>query len=193
LLLGMLDDDSVLNVETIRPATRSPDDRAAVKYLEVSGATAISVVIKNEGCAFRVGIDPRAVTVQWLPETNTRAVVRLARKHAGKNPDVATAQAALAQAAADLKLTLTPHATAMTRAGAAAERLDAYVASLRSRGGMKEFTREYKRRRIAATMRGEGFMSYPNAQLRFKRALILLLMGGGQPAIGQLFSEIFGR
>jgi hypothetical protein len=51
----------------------------------------------------------------------------------------------------------------------------------------------YKRRRIAATMRGEGFMPFKTAELRFKRALIPLLMSGGQPVVGQsLFARVFG-
>jgi uncharacterized protein YlxW (UPF0749 family) len=36
--------DDVLDVETVaRPAARSPDTKAAINYLEASGATAISV------------------------------------------------------------------------------------------------------------------------------------------------------
>jgi hypothetical protein len=57
---------------------------------------------------------------------------------------------------------------------------------------MREFTKMYKRRRLAAGLRGEGFMSYGNAELRLRRALIPLLMGGGKPAVGaSLFAEIF--
>jgi hypothetical protein len=42
-----------------RPA-RSPETKAAIKYLEASGATAISVIEADTGCTFRVGtkIDP---------------------------------------------------------------------------------------------------------------------------------------
>jgi hypothetical protein len=65
--------DGALDVETVaRPAARSPDDRAALAYLAASGATAITITEHDGVCAFRLGskIDPRAVMVQWLPETN---------------------------------------------------------------------------------------------------------------------------
>src|ERR1700716_2777920 len=93
-----------------RPAQRSPDTKAAVEYLIAFGATAITIVEIDGVCAFHTGhkIDPRAVSVQWLPETHARAVVRQARRDAGRNPDAATAARALAQAAADHRQTLTP-------------------------------------------------------------------------------------
>jgi hypothetical protein len=57
---------------------------------------------------------------------------------------------------------------------------------------MRQFTKTYRARRIAVTMRGEGFMPFKTAELRFKRALIPLLMNGGQPVVGQsLFAEVF--
>jgi hypothetical protein len=81
----------------------------------------------------------------------------------------------------------------MQRAAGAARKLDEYLTSLKGTGVLKEFTRTYKRRRIAAAERGKGFMSYKVAELRFKRALIPLLMNGGKPAIGSsLFAEVFG-
>jgi hypothetical protein len=190
----VLDDD----VETVAPtgAARSADAKAAIKYLELSGATAICLIETGTGCAIQLGhtTDPRVVAIYWLPAAQAKPLVRRARKHAGRHPDSAAASAALAQAASDHRATLTPHVTAMTRAGAAAERLDAYVASLRSRGAMKEFTRTYRERRMAAAERGEGFMSYKNAELRLRRALIPMLLNGVPPAMGQsFFAEIFRR
>jgi hypothetical protein len=51
----------------------------------------------------------------------------------------------------------------------------------------------YKRHRMPATARGEGFMSFKIAELRLRRALIPLLVNGGkQPMVGAtLFEEIF--
>src|SRR5260370_19634436 len=59
---------------------RSPDTKAAIKYLEASGATAITIVEIDGVCSFHVGskIDLHAVSVQWLPEANARAVARQA-------------------------------------------------------------------------------------------------------------------
>jgi hypothetical protein len=187
----------VADVQTVaRPAARSPDTRAAVAYLVASGATAVSVIETGTGRTFRVGtkIDPRGVAVHWLPETRAKAIVRLARKHAGTSPDIATAETALHRAAADPRVTLTAHHVAMTRAGKAAQRLDAYVESLRARGAMREFTKAYRRHRLAAMERGEGYMSFKVAELRLRRALIPLLMNNGQPVAGaSLFAEIFNQ
>jgi hypothetical protein len=64
--------------------------------------------------------------------------------------------------------------------------------SLRGTGVLKEFTKAYRRRRIAAAERGQGCMTFQQAELRFKLALIPLMMNGGKPAIGSsLFAAIF--
>jgi hypothetical protein len=75
----MVLDDVAAVVKTVaRPAAGSPDTKAAINYLAASGATAITITITEvDGvCTFHVGskIDPRAVSVQWLPETAARAV-----------------------------------------------------------------------------------------------------------------------
>ena len=89
---------------------------------------------------------------------------------------------------------MTPHDVAMSRAGEAAGRLDSYVEALRARGAMKEFTKAYRLRRIAAKARGEGFMSFKVAELRLRRALIPLLVNGRTIGPAQsLFAEIFDR
>jgi hypothetical protein len=98
----------------------------------------------------------------------------------------------VAQAAADHRVVLTPHDVAMSRTGEMAKKLDTYIESLRARGAMREFTKAYKRHRVAAAERGEGFMSFKIAEQRFRRALIPLLMNGGQPVAGaSLFAQIF--
>jgi hypothetical protein len=178
-----------------RPA-RSPDTKAAINYLVASGATAITITEIDGVCSFTSGhkIDPHAVSVQWLLESEARALLKLARKHAGKSPDVATAMQALKQAAADQRTTLTPHAAAISRAGDAAGRIDRYMESLRGTGVLKEFNRAYKKRRMAAATRGEGFMTYNVAEARLRLALIPLLVGGRNVGpVQSLFAEIFDR
>jgi hypothetical protein len=193
LLMTTLIDD-VADVETVRPAARS-DTKAAIAYLIASGAVAISIVENQTGCSFKIGtkIDPRAAVVYWSREDEAGPVMRKARKLAGKSPDLTTATSVLHRAAADQRVTLTEHATAMMRAAEAAKRLDAFIAQLRARGAMREFTKMYKRRRIAATMRGEGFMSYQIAEARLRKALVPLLQGGATVAPTSLFSQIFDQ
>jgi hypothetical protein len=178
-----------------RPA-RSPDTKAAINYLIASGATAISIVEIDGVCAFHVGhkIDPHAVSVQWLPETHARAIVKQARRDAGRNPNAVTAARALAQAAADHRTTLTPNDVANSRARDASRKIEQYMQSLRGTGALKEFNRAYKQHRMAATARGEGFMSYATATARLRRALIPLLVNGRTVGPAQsLFAEIFDR
>jgi hypothetical protein len=158
---------TVMDVEIghARPA-KSPDTRAAIKYLEASGCGAISITSDVDGAAISAGAkpDPDAVAVYWLPEAQARSVAAKARNIAGDNPDIDEAISALTTAAAKCQVTLTAHDVAMARAGEMARRLDGYIDSLRARGAMKEFTRAYRRHRIAASMRGEGFMSFKVAE-----------------------------
>jgi hypothetical protein len=190
----MLDDVAAVAQTAGQPPARSPNTKAAIAYLIASGATAISVIETEAGCAFRIGskIDPRAVSAQWLPEANARAVMLKARRVAGARPDGSKAARALAQAAADQRVTLTPHDVAMTRAANAAARIEEYIDSLHASGAMRTFTKTYKVMRLAAKQRGEGFMSYAAAELRLRRALVPLLIGGqGVGSVRSLFAEVF--
>ena len=69
---------------------------------------------------------------------------------------------------------------AISRARDASQKLDAYLESLRGSGVLREFNRAFKQRRIAATARGERFMTYKVAEGRLRLALIPLLMHGGR-------------
>jgi hypothetical protein len=46
-------------------------------------------------------------------------------------------------------------------------------------------------RRMEAAAQGQGFMTYPLAELRLRRALILLLVGGNTIPVQSLFGTIF--
>jgi hypothetical protein len=176
-----------------RPAARSPDAKAAIAYLISSAATTIQIIENENGCTFRIGtkLDARAASVHWLREAEARAVMVAARRIAGKGPDIATATSALHQAACDQRVTMTEHRTAMDRAGEAANRLDRSMDSLRGTGVLVEFNRAFKRRRMEAALNGRGVMSFGSAMLRFKRALVPLLVNGGQPAVGaSLFARV---
>jgi hypothetical protein len=130
----------------------------------------------------------RSVAIFWITELDAKPVVTSARKGAGGDAAIS----ALHQAATDLRATLTPHDVAISRATNAAAKLDRYLDSLQGSGALREFTRMYKRRRIEAKAAGQGFMTYAVAEARLRKALIPLLMRGGQPAVGSsLFAQIF--
>jgi hypothetical protein len=143
-----------------RPA-RSPNTKAAINYLAASGAVAITINEIDVVCAFRVGTKTlaRSVATFWIMEVDSKPVVAPARKIAGKSRGAAEAIAALHRAATDLWAVLTPNDAATKRAGDAARRIEEYMASLRQTGKMREFTRAYKARRLAASTQGKGFMS----------------------------------
>jgi hypothetical protein len=189
--MPMLDE---VAVETVDRPNRSPDTKAAIAYLIAADTTAISVIETETGRAlFRVGtkIDPDATAIYWIAGQAAIAVARRARRLAGANPRGDEAIAALRQAAAEKRATLTEHATAMARAGSAAQRLDEYMASVRGTGVLKEFNRAYKRRRMAATARGEAFMTFKVAEARLRAALVPLLTGDKPVATASLFAEVF--
>jgi hypothetical protein len=145
---------------------KAPDTKAAVAYLVASGATAISIVEIDSACAFRIGhkIDPNAVEIYWLTAAQAKPLARLARKEVGRHQDIATASAALARAAAALRAILTPHPVAISRAGDADAKLNRYMDGLRGTGVLKEFTKAYRRQRLAAASNGAGFMSFKVAR-----------------------------
>jgi hypothetical protein len=112
----------------------------------------------------------------------------LARRLAGANPHGDEAIAALRQAAAESRATLTPHATAMGRAGGAAQRLDEYMSSLRVD---RRAARIQPRVQTAATAR--RLLTFKTAEARLRTALIPLLMNAGKPTVGaSLFAQVFG-
>jgi hypothetical protein len=190
----MLDHHVAASATIAKPVPISPD-KAALKYLKASGAAPIFITEVDGVATIRTGskVDPRAVVVFWTM-ADAKPVVACARRIAGKNQNVDDAVVSLRKAAVECRATLTPHDVAISRARVAAERLDAFMSSMRGTGVLKEFTRTYKRRRIAAAERGKGFMSYKVAELRFKRAMIPILMAGGKPAVGaSLFATIFDK
>jgi hypothetical protein len=186
-------DHHVAAFATIAKSVPISPDKAALKYLEASGAAPIFVVAGGDFATIRTGskVDPRAVVV-FRTMADAKPIVACARRLAGKNQNADDAAVSPRKAAAECRATLTPHDVAMQRAAGAAGKLDEHLTSLKGTCVLKEFTRTYKRRRIAAAERGKGFMSYKVAELRFKRALIPLLMNGGKPAIGASpFAEVF--
>jgi hypothetical protein len=187
--------DDVAAVETVaRPATRSPDTKAAVAYLVASGATAISVVEHDGVCSFHVGskIEPRAVSIQWVLELQARAIVKQGpqdrwqqrrRRHGGER-----ACASSGGSAGDAD---TARYRDLARRGLSQTARRLYRKSARTR------CNEGIHQSVSAAALG-GSRERPRlhvvcgAELRLPRALIPLLMGGR--TIGptsSLFAEIF--
>jgi len=170
-------------------AMKNPD-KAAIDYLIASGASCVSVLADG---TIKAGPKPdrAAVSAWWLPEDKVIAVSRQARREAGATPEVSIMLAALRQAAADHQAVLTPHETAIERAGDAAVRIDAFVDSMRRSGGLQVFNRHFKAAKAAAAARGEGFMSYTVALSRLRAQVGARLAAGGDVYAPGLMAEVF--
>jgi hypothetical protein len=119
----MLDDTVAVETPAAKPVSRSSDTKAALQYLEASGARAISVTTGSGHVVINVGYKADAVEVFWLPAASARAVAARARKLAGNSQDVEGVVAALREAAVQCRAVLTAHDVIMARAHVAAQRL----------------------------------------------------------------------
>lgn len=177
-----------------RATSRASDTkRAALRYLDLSGAMPISVIERDDGtCTIKLGGD--GASAQWWAEKGKAlTIARRARRFAGRDPDLSTALEAVARSATSVGAALTPHDVAIERAESAAARLDSYLDAMRKSGALIEFNKQFKRRRMEATLSARGFMSYASALARLKAALIPLLVAGARPAVGPgMFAAIFG-
>jgi hypothetical protein len=179
-----------LIVSSDRPSGRSADTRPALVYLEMSGAVRISIDATGRIAGNKIRTD--TVATFWVRAEQALPLARRARRHAGRGRvDPETRLAALHQAAADLHVTLTPHAVAISKAGEAAAKLNQYMDQLDRTGALRAFKKSYRQYRLAAAARGEGFLSFKNAELRLRRALVPYLIGNKPIAPGSLFAEIF--
>jgi hypothetical protein len=94
-------------------------------------------------------------------------------------------------AARQLAVSVTPHAVVVQRASAAVERIDTRLDQAQEQGLLKEFNRQYKRRRLLAQARGEGFIPYRHAKARLRKMLTTAAATGGLPE--NLFDRVFGE
>jgi hypothetical protein len=97
----------------------------------------------------------------WCAAANVERLTEHARRHGCDIPAAAKA----------LRVTISDHAMVMTRAAAAAKKIDSAIQWARRNGVLAEVNAEYKRRRIAAEQRGERFMDYAELQRRLARRI----------------------
>jgi hypothetical protein len=176
--------------DSTSPMARSPHRKAAVAYLAASGAVPITVIDRDGVGVVIVGRTSDTVAGRWWIHAHAAArVAAQARRFAGIAPDVASAIAAVQRSAALLGAILTADDVAISRAGAAMQRLDAMIETMRADGTLRQFNVRYKAGRAEAAAEGRGFISYGAAMQRLKLALIPGLQSG-KPIAG-LFAEVF--
>ena len=81
----MLDHHVAASATIAKPVPISPD-KAALKYLEASGAAPIFVTEVDGVTTIRTGskVDPRAAVVFWIAGQDAKSIVKVARRIAGK-------------------------------------------------------------------------------------------------------------
>jgi hypothetical protein len=92
-------------------------------------------------------------------------------------------------AARQLQVSVTPHAIVVQRASAALGRIDAGCDKAQEAGLLKEFNAQYKRCRLLAKARGQGFLPYRHAKARLRKMLVTAVATGGLPE--NLFDRVF--
>jgi hypothetical protein len=153
--------------------------REAKDYLGAFGIAAI--VIYRDG-RVDVSRDPAgAVAAWWVEADKAGAIVKQARKNGGDIP----------AAARHLGVALTEHAIVLARAAAAARRIKRTLSEAQSRGDLRFFNAEYKRRRTAAAAAGQSFMSYGQARTRLHKTIATGAASGGT-LTRTLIESVFG-
>jgi hypothetical protein len=160
-------------------------DRDALTYCRRAGLSAVFI---SPAGRIRVGPDPlgaHAVGAWWAKTNDAVRVAELARQIAKRLP----AAAAIIRAATQLEVTVTNHATAMTRAHEAIVRLEQRTREASDNGALAAFHREYRRRRLVAAAHGERFMTYRQARQRLRTVLETTAASGEVP--GSVVAAVF--
>jgi hypothetical protein len=87
-------------------------------------------------------------------------------------------------------VTLTPHARAIARAGAASERLERALAAFKARGELSAFNRSYRIHRQERHAKGESSMPYWAAQQGLQRLIIRHLAAHDSFFIPSILTDI---
>ena len=147
----------------------APLSKPVGDYIKQFGLT--SICRYRDG---RLGVtrDPTgADRAWWLRADHAGTVLKLARQSGG-NVEAAARRAGIV---------LADHAAVLARAEAAVAKIHAGLQRAQQAGVLAEFNQEYKRRRLEAAERGNGFMSYQQAQARLQRVLTRIAATGVAP------------
>ena len=113
----------------------------------------------------------------WLAARDIGSVPKRAREDHDEIP----------AAAAALGVRTVEHSAIMQRTEALVAKLNSRLRTAQRNGDVGFFNREYRRRRIEARERGEGFMSYTAAKARLRRALVEVAAGKAPALVARVF------
>jgi hypothetical protein len=190
-------------------------DDDVIRYLSAVEAIAIYIATVD-GVPVRVGFahDPRktlaflnrrrwpVVTISWLAwfddsKDEASSFINEITNNAGellsKDGNTRTLASVIAhiESLASLEgLTLTPHARAIARAGAASERLDQALATLKAQGELTAFNRAYRTYRQQRQSDGESALPFWAAQEGLRRLIIRHLANHDNFFVPLILSDI---
>jgi hypothetical protein len=117
-------------------------------------------------------------TAQQIANLAVASDLRQARKDGPRLcVNVAEASAAIVAAAGRLHFRLTDHAVVMERIRTTGIALEDKLTAAQNAGLLREFNREYQRRRMAAKLAGKKFIDYQTARARLRAVLAAVADG----------------
>jgi hypothetical protein len=175
----------------------TPTQRKIADYLSASGVFAVCVVRDPDGViGFELSNDigsweGAVIAALWTTDkTAATVVLTSATATVDAVPSEHAAVDAIVCSAERHSLRLFPHESVIKRAANAVARLDARMDATASRGGLKAFHAEYRRRRLDARKQGKRFMSFAMANRRLRRAIVNRLLHD-DTATGDIITEVF--
>jgi hypothetical protein len=117
-------------------------------------------------------------TAQQITSLAVASDLRQARKDELRlSVKLAEASAAIVAAAGRLYFRLTDHAVVMERIRTTGIALEDKLTATQNAGQLREFNKEYQRRRIAAKLAGKRFIDYQTARARLRAVLAAVADG----------------
>jgi hypothetical protein len=179
-------------------------DRAACDYLARFGVGAVYIIAAGAGCIIGSGTDlgdelaaarkvckdldpPQLVWAAWCFDLRAAQQVRNLsiacdlRRAQRDGPrllvSVTEAVAAIKAAAGRLHFRLTDHAAVLARAKATSTTLEDRLVQVQDAGLLRDFNKEYQRRRMAAKLAGRKLIDYQTARRRLRAVLAAVAAG----------------
>jgi hypothetical protein len=117
-------------------------------------------------------------TAQQIANLAVASDLRQARKDGPRlSVTLADASAAIVAAAGRLHFRLTDHAVVMQRVRTTGIALEDKLTAAQNAGQLREFNKEYQRRRMAAKLAGKKFIDYQTARARLRAVLAAVAAG----------------
>jgi hypothetical protein len=144
----------------------APLSYASLDYLK--SFNLVAVAVSKSGRVF-VSRNPQGAVAAWWAKS----------EHADVIANAAWANADVSGAASRLGLTVTAHDVVVKRVTQRTAKIDEAIAAAIDAGMLKQFNREFRKRRLAAQANGKPFMSYKIAHAKLRSVIADAVARGG--------------